>query len=137
MNHEKTSARAIEEVCQVCPVRTRPSFKTAVQSARDQIEIDCIEHFRDEANELCMIMAEVWMMPPSDKIRIAGEVLDAHLVGEVFREITNEHVQMVIRNFHGIKYLIQNKKAYLRSALYNSVFEMAAHYSNQISQTKG
>lgn len=137
MNTCKESDHAFGEVCQVCPVRSRPSFKTAVQMARGQIEIEYIDHFQDEANELCMIMAEVWMMPPADKIRIAGEVLDAHLVGDVFREITNEHVKMVIRNFHGIKYLIQNKKAYLRSALYNSVFEMSAHYSNQISQKKG
>lgn len=137
MNLGKDKNGVLDGVCQSCQVLSRLSFREAVQMARDQIEFDCIEHFLDEANELCMIIAEIWMLDPADKIRIAGEVLDAYLVGEVFKEVRCEHVQMVIRNFHGINYLVQNKKSYLRTALYNSVFEMSAHYSNQIAKKKG
>lgn len=118
-----------------CPVLSRPSFREAIAEAEMQIELGAIDHFQNEARELCMIMAEVWMMNPSDKIRIQGEIMDAYMVQEVFRELTCEHVKLVLANFHGITYLVQNKKAYLRAALYNSVFEIEAHYANRVRMT--
>lgn len=117
-----------------CPVLSRPSFREAIARAEDQIELGAIDHFQNEARELCMIMAEVWMMNPADKLRISGEMLDVYLVQEVLREVSCEHVRLVLSNFHNVTYLVQNKKAYLRAALYNSVFEMEAHYANRVAR---
>lgn len=117
--------------CQ-CPVRL--SFREAIAKAEEQIELEAIDSFRSEARELCMIMAEVWMMDPRGAIKISGEVLETYLVQQVLQEVTCEHVKLVLQKFHGINYLVQNKKAYLRAALYNSVFELGAHYSNLVSQ---
>ncbi|MBO5969369.1 MAG: hypothetical protein J6S14_12815 [Clostridia bacterium] len=112
----------------------RLSFREAIAKAEEQIEIEAIDSFKAEARELCMIMAEVWMMDPKGSIKVSGEVLETYLVQQVFEEITCEHVKLVLEKFHGINYLVQNKKAYLRAALYNSVFELGAHYSNLVSQ---
>ena len=132
MENEKRTACAMTG--RSCPVLSRPSFREAIRRAEDQIELGAIDHFQNEARELCMIMAEVWMMNPGDKLRVSGEMLDAYMVQEVFGELTCEHVKLVLANFHSITYLVQNKKAYLRAALYNSVFEMEAHYANRVAR---
>lgn len=115
-------------------VSSRPSFREAVSRAEAQIEIDCIEpHDRPQARELCFIMAEVYLMNPNSHIKISGEELDGYLVQQIFAEITNQHVVMVIANFNRNTYFIKNKKSYLRTALYNSVFELEADVNNATS----
>ena len=50
---------------------------------------------------------------------------------DVFSKIGNEHIKMVIENFRSIAYRVRAKKTYMRTALYNSVFEYEAYYDNQ------
>lgn len=111
-----------------------PSFREAIEYAEGQIEIQCFDkHEVAQAREICAIIAEVMLMRPDVPIKIAGELLDSTLVKQVFKEISAEHVRLVIRNFNGVTGLIRNKRAYLRTALYNSVFELEAHYRNLVN----
>jgi hypothetical protein len=115
----------------------RPSFREAISRAERQVERDAIVSDRvaspELVREICMIIAEVYMMDPSGPIRISGEWLDGHVVQQVFGELTREHVQMVAGEFCRLTNDIRNKKAYLRTALYNSVFSIEAHYTNRVN----
>jgi len=52
-------------------------------------------------------------------------------VQEIYLKINNEHVRLVVSNFNNyVTQHIFNKKAYMRTALYNVVFEIEAHYVN-------
>ena len=88
---------------------------------------------KELAHEICAIIAEVYMMAPDKPIRISGEWLDGFIVQEVFREVTMEHAQTVIDEFDRVTEDIVNKKAYLRTMLYNSVFTFNAHYTNRVN----
>lgn len=110
---------------------SRLSFREAVRFAEGQIELHAIdERYRAQARELCYIIAEVYLMNPDAPIRISGELLDGYVVQQVFGEIGAEHIMLVIENFNRSTYLIKNKKAYLRTSLYNSVFELEASIEN-------
>ena len=115
----------------------RPSFREAICRAERQVRRDDILHdkaMRPELlRELCMIMAEVYMMDADKPIRISGEWLDGYVVQQVFCEIEREHVEMVAGEFCRVTEDIRNKKAYLRTALYNSVFSIEAHYTNRVN----
>lgn len=87
--------------------------------------------------ELCYIIAEVYIIDPDSKIKIADEILDAYLVQEIFRELKLQHLELVESNFGDQTELIKNKRAYLRTALYNSVFEFEAHYKNLVKHDLG
>ena len=109
----------------------RPSFREAFSRAAEQVELHSCEIFeRDALRELCYILAEVYIIDPDSKIKISDEELDAYLVQEIFGELTLEHLRLVRDNFSAQCSLIKNKRAYLRAALYNSVFEFEAHFTN-------
>jgi hypothetical protein len=116
----------------------RPSFREAISLAEKQIGFRTIS-MRDKprAHEICAIIAEVYMMAPDKPIRISGEWLDGYIVQQVFREITMEHAQAVIDEFERITEDIVNKKAYLRTMLYNSIFTLDAHYANRVKHDMG
>ena len=114
--------------------QSRPSFREAFRRAAEQVELRCCEpieteHFR----ELCYIIAEVYMLDPYSRIRIADEIFDAYLVQDIFAELELDHLRLVWNNFRSQTSIIRNKRAYLRTALYNSVFELTAHYANLAS----
>ena len=115
----------------------RPSFREAISRAERQVEYEviCYDCPSDGAlaHELCAIIAEVYMMNPAGPIRISGEWLDGYVVQQVFAELTYNHVCTVIEEFKRLTIDVRNKKAYLRTSLYNSVFTMNAHYTNRIN----
>ena len=126
------------ERCPSCPVLSRMTLGEAVATAREQIEMEAfLPSERNFAEELCLVMAEVYLMDPTSPIRIGGEVLDGYLVGEVFGQIRHEHVDLVMRNFKEVTATVKNKKAYLRASLYQSVFELESHYINRVSHDLG
>ena len=119
------------------PPSFRPSFKDAIKRAEEQVEYDVIVHDKrispELAHEACKIIAEVYLMDPERPIRISGEWLDGYVAQEVFREITRDHVETVVSEFCRLVIDVKNKKAYLRTALYNSVFSIDAHYRNRVN----
>ena len=119
--------------CSFVSPSIRPSFREAISRAERQVEADCIDEDKELVHEICAIIAEVYMMKPDNPIRISGEWLDGYLVKEVFGELTDMHVRMVIEEFERLTTDIRNKKAYLRTSLYNSVFSLSANYTNRIN----
>lgn len=110
----------------------RPSFRETLQEVRKKVEIECFEKTdMSQANELCLILTEVLMLNPENEIRIGGVMLSVGMVQEVYGQIEHEHVELVIGNFNKVSYEVKNKKSYLRTALYNSVFEIESHWTNQ------
>lgn len=121
--------------CDECPSRpSRPSFREAFRRAAKQVELHCSEPYEvDRLRELCYIIAEVYILDPYSRIEIANETFDAYLVQEIFGELTHEHLRLVLSSFRVQTKLIKKKRAYLRTALYNSVFELEAHYTNLVT----
>lgn len=115
----------------------RPSFREAICRAEKQIDkSDILIDGRLDAGlvrEVCMIIAEVYMMDPARPIRISGEWLDGYIVQEIFGELGRFHIEAVIDEFCRLDIDIRNKKAYLRTALYNIVFTLDAHYTNRVN----
>lgn len=132
MNTENKNVYSLYEARWPRPVRL--SFREAFCRAAQQVELNCSDaRERDALRELCYIIAEVYIIAPDSKIKISNEILDAYLVQEVFGELTLEHLRVVYANFREQTKLIKNKRAYLRTALYNSVFEIEAYYTNTVN----
>lgn len=83
------------------------------------------------AKEIALIIAEVLRLPETAEIRIDGNKLPSSLVKEVFSMVEREHVENVMTAFRSAKYEIRHKKTYLRTALYNSVFEIESRVENE------
>lgn len=110
----------------------RPSFREMLEGVKGKVEIECFDREETpQATELCLIIAEVLMLNPENEIRIGGVMLSVGMVQEVYGQIGHEHVGLVVGNFNKISYEVKNKKSYLRTALYNSVFEIENHWTNQ------
>lgn len=122
-----------KEISCCMPRSARLSFREAFCRAASQTEISaCTDARSGQMRELCYIIAEVYMMNPDSAISVGGELLGADLVQGVFEELRYPHIEMVTDNFEKEARQIKNKKAYLRTALYNSVFELEAHYTNLV-----
>lgn len=106
----------------LCPVGYNLRQKT--EAALEQIEIGAFSERDDPlARVLAGIIAEVFILPPGCTVRIEGEALPVETVREVYAGITHEHIEGVIARFRAADYRIRHIKSYLRTALYNAVFE--------------
>lgn len=116
------------------------SFDETVGEVTRQLEVECLEsrgYSKPQILEICMIIAEIYMRNPNGSVRIGKELLDNSIVQQVYRKLTAEHVDMVMDNLSHIKTVIHNKKQYIRTALYQSVFELEAHYANLFALRQG
>lgn len=109
--------------------RRRLTFKEAITKAEEQIGF--YEYSRQHScygilHDMCRVMAEVYMMPPRAKIRINGEELEAEMVAEVLEQVTQEMAEERAEELRETIAGVTCLKAYLRSALYNKVFEFEA-----------
>lgn len=104
-----------------------------LQNVKEQVEYDCLTpDNQPAANEICLIIAEVYKLPPQAEIKIESKPYSAEMVQSVYSMLTNEHITLVIDNFSRICYEVKHKKSYLRTALYNSVFELNTHWENRV-----
>ncbi len=114
--------------------KVRPSFRGALCAARDQVQLECFGHAeRDGAEELCRIIALIWVLDDGADVRIGGEIYPAAVVKDVFGFLTAEHILHVMAKFDAVKSEVQSKRAYLTTALFNSVFELDADVRNQVN----
>jgi len=102
-----------------------------------QVEYHCFADLRFNRvdpfyKELCLVIAEVLVLDPGSFVKINGSYLSAYMVQEVYSRLQNDHVRLVFTNFHNVPTRVYNKKAYLRTALYNAVFEIE---SNSVNDT--
>jgi len=100
-----------------------------------QVEYDCLADMQTRRvdpfyQELCLIVAEVFVMDPESVMRINGAATAAGLVQEIYARLCCEHVRLVFDNFQDVSRRVHNKKAYLRTALYNAVFELESYLIN-------
>lgn len=109
-------------------------FEIALQKVCEKIELNAFasEDYQS-ARELSMIIAEVITLPPDVKIRVDGNDLPVYVVATIFNRLTHEHVNEVITRFRSLTYEVKNVKTYLRTALYNSVFELDNRISNEVA----
>lgn len=118
----------------------RPSLFRTLEDVKRQVEY---EHFAETMpngsrridemyKEICLIIAEVYIKPPESIMRIRGAEIEAGIVQEVYRELGNDHLKLVVDNFKEQTHYIRQKTPYLQTALYNAVFEIESHYTNLV-----
>ena len=108
-------------------------FGTALAAVREQIEVETMPlQDRAQAEEIASIIAEVMCLAPDSEISIGGEKIPADLVSEIFFRIDGERVKEVISRYREATYKITHPKSYLRTALYNSVFDFEASIENKV-----
>jgi len=105
-----------------------------------QVEYHCFADLRFKRidpfyKELCLIIAEVLILDKDSVIKINGSNIPVGLVQEIYSQIRNDHLRIIFSNFQNVYYRIYNKKLYLRTALYNAVFEIESHYVNDMNMT--
>lgn len=99
-----------------------------------RIELDTFSPYdKSFAREIALIIAEVMRLPETAEIRIEGNRLPARMVQEVLAMVEREHVETVMDAYRRAKYEIRHKKTYLRTALYNSVFETESRIENEFA----
>jgi len=111
------------------------SIREMLQQVMRQVEYHCFADLRFNRidpfyKELCLVIAEVLVLDPASTVKINGSNMYTHLVQEVYSGLHNDHVRLVFKNFHNVSNHVYNKKAYLRTALYNAVFELESNYLN-------
>ena len=106
------------------------SLRETLAEVYSQIEIEGYNN-PEFAREIALIITEIYRLPPMWEVQIDGQKMPASLVADVYRELTWEHVTAVIAGFKNAEYEIKYRKSYLRTALYNEVFE---NYSRTVNQ---
>lgn len=111
-------------------------FVATLQRVREQINFKYLvrEYEKDEIRqitEFCNIIADVLTLPPQALIVIDGEQRYAESVQEVYELLDERHIETVLENFNKVAYKIKNPKTYIRTALYNSFFEIENKSANE------
>ena len=103
------------------------TFGETFSRVLEQIYIEAIPEIdKAIAKELALIITEVYRLRPNDSVKIDNAVHRAADVAEIFSMISKEHIETVIRKNDERKYPVKYRKAYLRTLLYNSVFEYSS-----------
>ena len=144
MNYEKNNNYSMSFSPSV-----RPSLFNILKRVYAQVEYETLGELvitrtgesivleNNQARELCLIIAETLLMNPDTAISVNNEKKPAYIVQEVFIMLTGAHLEFVIDNFNKKRELVKNTSAYLRTSLYNSVFELNSHYKNQVQHDFG
>lgn len=107
------------------------SFFEILQNVREQINIECfVESDRSQVNEIIMMIAEMYCLPSDAAVQIGGQKLPASMVKDVYSLLTEDHIREVVANYEKATYQIKFKKTYIRTALYNEVFEHESRFVN-------
>lgn len=110
----------------------RLSFDEALVKVKEQIDMECFPvDMLLQAQEIAGIIAQVFTLSPNSVMRVAGYARRIGDVQTVFRHLRNEHIVYVLEAFNQIPYRVKNKSAYLRSALFNAVFELESAENNE------
>ena len=112
-----------------------PSIASTLDRVMRQVEYHCFADYRTRLidplyKELCLIISEVFVLNPEAAIKVNGSFMPIRLVQEVYGQLRNDHIRLVFDNFQEVSCRVYNKKAYLRTALYNILFELESHFIN-------
>jgi len=116
----------------------RPSIFKTLELVMRQVEYHCFAQLSTGwidplYRELCLVIADVLVLEPDTIITINGAKMPAFLIQEVYGQLNNDHLRFVFGNFQGVSHRVRNKKAYLRTTLYNAVFEIESHSVNMMN----
>lgn len=118
--------------------QSRVGFRELLDRVKLQVEYASFgvrDH--EQVDELCNIIAEIYLLPGTAPVQIGGNKLTAETVSAFYSALTGDHLQYVIEEFRKIEYRIVRKKSYLRTMLYNAVFEYASAAANDAAQNIG
>lgn len=110
------------------------SFRATLDAVRRRMSADTLSD-RAFGSELALIVCEVLRLDPvrCPVIRIGGVELDLQMVQEIYSEFGADHAEAVMRAYKMISYPVRNKKAFLRTMIYNSVFELESGAVNEVA----
>lgn len=121
-------------------LKSRPvaSFGAAQRAAAKLISLDALIA-GDAGNErlygeICRIIADVYMHNPDRETVIDGEVTTYGYVQEIFCLLEAENVVAVVQALERYPREIRYKKAFVRTALYNTIFELETGAENEYAQ---
>ena len=126
--------------------RRKLTFREAVAVADKQIDVDGFKDMAPSgkavagcdwhlAYTLAMVMAEVYMGRPEYQMYVGGIAMECRQIQEVYCHLTHEHIAQAIRKIQGGKEKnARFRRPYLRTMLYNLVFEFEAQTQAGISQ---
>ena len=83
--------------------------------------------------QMCKIMTEVFRKDGNADVKIGRQTLKASKVQEVFEQVGYTELRFVADNVCAVSYKIKFIKAYLTTALYNSVFESELRVINDVN----
>ena len=116
----------------------RPSYEETLEQVKVQIDYDCFPFgLIPIANEIAMIIADVFRMRPTDRIKIDDNLRSVTDVQSVYLNLEHEHIVSVIEKFNEIPYRVKRPRLYLRSMLYAEVFEHESAGVNLFNSTTG
>ena len=102
---------------------------------RDQIEYECLieQYSPQQVDELVELMLEV-QMNRGKSIRLGRDAeFPTAFVQHRFSQIGREHIEKVLDGIHENTTEVKNTKAYLLSALFNSVSTLDNHYTMRVN----
>ena len=108
---------------------------TEKSEIRDQIEYECLieQYSREQVDELVELMLEV-QMNRGKSIRLGRDAeFPTAFVQHRFSQIGREHIEKVLDGIHENTTEVKNTKAYLLSALFNSVSTLDNHYTMRVN----
>lgn len=86
------------------------------------------------AKEIALIIFDVMTLPPDCLIKIGRHDRRASGVQQIYGMLTYEHLCRAVQKFSSIGYEIKSPKTYLRTLLYNSVFELESRDINEYNK---
>lgn len=100
------------------------SFNEVLESVKAQVEFECFDSSEKEnANGLCLTIAEVMCLDPDVYIQIGGKKYPAKYISAIYAYISHEMMSWVIAKLKDIPYRVPHPKSYRRTVLYNAVFD--------------
>ena len=108
---------------------------TEKREIRDQIEYECLieQYSREQVDELVELMLEV-QMNRGKSIRLGRDAeFPTAFVQHRFSQIGRDHIEKVLDGIHENTTEVKNTKAYLLSALFNSVSTLDNHCTMRVN----
>ena len=108
---------------------------TEKREIRDQIEYECLieQYSPQQVDELVELMLEV-QMNRGKSIRLGRDAeFPTAFVQHRFSQIGRDHIEKVLDGIHENTTEVKNTKAYLLSALFNSVSTLDNHYTMRVN----
>jgi len=110
------------------------SFGWALQLMEAQLGLDAMIEGEPEREgiyrEAVRIAADAYCHAAERPVVVDGEEVTFGYVQAIFRHLTSEHVTYVVDRLDRYPRAIRYKKAFLRTALVNAVFEMETEAAN-------